>query len=319
MNQPEDRNQVVGNLTQLSRQDFSRAYRKGYMRAILNWVRNRNNELLPFDEVMRNTPIRGQHYIGIRQIETEKIIGSVSRYLDFDRAFLPRQTHTRSRWESIDRAFFQDVILPPIEVYKLGNMYFVKDGNHRVSVARERGQSYMDAYVIEIDTPLEFEQPSDIDSFIANHEYHEFIKQSKADRILPEEKLQFSIPGQYDKLLQHISVHRWFMGEKLQRPVSDEEAFLGWHKDVYKPLVKIIRKNEILEEFPDRTETDLYLWIIEHRWFLTEELHRRVSLEAAALNFTNKFSTRPFHHISQVFKWIKRKIRNKFINKTKVK
>lgn len=315
MNPSEEQIPKVGNLTQLSRHDFSRAYRKGYLRSILNWVRNKNNELLPFDEVMRNTPMRGQHYVGIRQIETGKIIGSVSRYLDFDRAFLPKQTHTRSRWESIDRAFFQDVILPPIEVYKLGKTYFVKDGNHRVSVARERGQSYMDAYVIEIDSPVEFETPGDIDSFIADHEYREFLKQSKADQILPDEVFRFSIPGQYDKLLQHISVHRWFMGEKFQRPVSDEEALLGWYKDVYKPLVRIIRKNEILKEFPTRTETDLYLWIIEHRWFLSEELNRRVSLESAALNFTNKFSTRPFHHISQFFKWLKRKIARRFSKK----
>ena len=58
-------------------------------------------------------------------------------------------------------------------------------------------------------------------------------------------------------LLQHISVHRWYMGEKLNRPITDEEAALGWYKEVYMPLVKIIRKHKILNEFPQRTETDL--------------------------------------------------------------
>ena len=86
----------------------------------------------------------------MKQIETDKIIGSVSRFQEFDRAFLPRQTHTRERWESIDKAYYKDVILPPIDVYQIGEIYFVKDGNHRVSVARERGQLYMDAFVVKI-------------------------------------------------------------------------------------------------------------------------------------------------------------------------
>jgi hypothetical protein len=136
-----------------ARQDFSHAYRKGFFHAIVAWIQHLNNDLIPYDEVRKRIPMRGQHYLGLQQIETDKIVGSVSRFNDFDRAFLPRQTHTRSRWESIDRAYFQDVILPPIDVYKIGDVYFVKDGNHRVSVAKERGQAYMDAYVVEMNIP----------------------------------------------------------------------------------------------------------------------------------------------------------------------
>ncbi len=91
---------------------------------------------------MQHIPLRGQHYIGLKQIETGKIVGSVNRYLDFDRAFLPRQINSRARWESIDSAYFKDIVLPPIEVYKVSDIYFVKDGNHRVSVARTRTGLY---------------------------------------------------------------------------------------------------------------------------------------------------------------------------------
>jgi hypothetical protein len=278
-------------LQQVSHQDFSRAYRKGFLRSIFSWIRRTSNELLPFEEVLKKIPLRGQHYLGYRQIETNKIIGSVSRYQDFDRAFLPRQTHTRARWESIDRAYFQDIILPPIEVYKIGEIYFVRDGNHRVSVAQERGQVYMDAYVIQIDIPGTIDETTNMNNLVLTHEYAEFLNRTKLDLLVPEETFRFSIPGQYDHLLQHISVHRWFMGEKLHRPITDDESVLGWYRDVYSPLVKIIRKHKILIDFPQRTETDLYLWIIEHRWYL----------ESAAVDFAKRFSTRPFRQIQKYF------------------
>ena len=309
MNDREKNNPAPGIFDQLSKNDFSRAYTKRFWRSLSAWIQNKNNELLPFEQVLQHMPMRGQHYAGLKQIETDKIIGSVSRFQEFDRVFLPRQTHTRSRWESIDRAYFQDIILPPIEVYKVGKVYFVKDGNHRVSVARERGQMYMDAYVTDFDTPGKVDENSSISSLLIEHEYAEFIQQTKLDRLFPGENFRFSTVGQYGKLLQHISVHRWFMGEKLGRPVSDEEAVIGWYTEVYKPLIKIIRKHNIMKEFPNRTETDLYLWIIEHRWFLGEELHRRVSLESAALHFAQTVpSSRPFRHLQQIVAWIKKKI-----------
>lgn len=279
--------------------DFSHAYRKGFVRAILSWIHRENNDLLPFDEIRKHIPIRGQHYLGLKQIETEKIVGSVSRFNDFDRAFLPRQTHTRGRWESIDRAYFQDVILPPIDVYKLGDVYFVRDGNHRVSVAKERGQAFMDAYVIEVDIPGTIDENVNLDNLIMVEEYAEFLNTTHLDEYYPDQNFKFSIPGQYEKVLQHISVHQWYMGEALHHPIEYADAVKGWYKELYLPLVKIIRKHKILDTFPGRTEMDLYLWIIEHRWYLSEEHHHAISLETAALNFAQKFSRRPLWHLRQ--------------------
>lgn len=308
-----------GNFIQQSRTDFSSAYQKGFWRSIFSLLQNKNNELLPFEEVLKHIPMRGQNYIGVRQIETDKVIGSVSRYNDFDRAFLPKQTHTRSRWESIDRAHFKQIILPPIEVYKIGDYYFVKDGNHRVSVAREKGQAFLDAYVTEIHTPVRIDKDTDINSLVMEQEYLDFIRQTRLDELYPDENFRFTIPGQYDKVLQHISVHRWFMGEKHNRPISDEEAVTGWYKEVYHPLLRITRKHNILQEFPNRTPMDLYLWIMEHRWYLAEEQKRRVSLESAAVHFTNNFSGRPFRHISQSWRWLKNRIKSIFKNNNRRK
>lgn len=293
-----------------ARDDFSHAYRKGFFRAIVSAIQSVNNDLIPYDEVRKRIPMRGQHYLGLQQIETEKIVGSVSRFNDFDRAFLPRQTHTRSRWESIDRAYFEDVILPPIDVYKIGDVYFVKDGNHRVSVARERGQVYMDAYVIEMDIPGTLDNSINLDNLVMIQEYAEFLNVTKLDEFYPDHDFRFSIPGQYDKVLQHISVHQWFMGEEQKHPIEYGDAVKGWYADLYRPLIKIIRKQRILENFPGRTEMDLYLWIIEHRWYLGEERHRAISLEAAATNFAEKFSKRRVRHLHQICNWLFRK-RNK--------
>jgi hypothetical protein len=294
-------------LFQVANQDFSKAYLKGFWRSIFSWIGQRNNELLPFDEVMKRMPLRGQHQLGFQQIDTNKIIGSVGRFQDFDREFLPLHSNIRNRWQSIDRAFYQDVILPPIEVYKIGEVYFVKDGNHRVSVARERGQRYMDAYVIQIDIPGTLESTANIDNLVLTYEYAEFLGKTRLDLLLPAVSFKFTIPGQYDKLLQHISVHRWFMGEKLNREITDEESVLGWYKSVYNPLVKIIQKHKIMEKFPERTETDLYLWIIEHRWYLAEELHKNVSLESAAMHYIRSLSTSPLKRFLQFLNSIKRR------------
>jgi hypothetical protein len=82
----------------------------------------------------------------------EQIAGSLNRYHEFDRAFLPKEDQLASRWQKVDRAFYQDVHLPPVVLYKVGEVYFVVDGHHRVSVAREQGQEFIEAEVRECAT-----------------------------------------------------------------------------------------------------------------------------------------------------------------------
>lgn len=269
--------------------DFELAHRRGNWRNILNWITSNRGELLPFDEVRTRLPVKGQHYVGMREIPVESIIGSVSRYNDFDRAFLPRQTHTRERWENVDVAHLQDTILPPIEVYQIGDAYFVKDGNHRVSVARLKGQAYIDAYVVKLEVPVDIDPSLDLDSLILKQEQGEFLEKTHLKEYRPNADVELTIPGMYSTLLEHIRVHRWFMGEKSQRQVTEQEAVVDWYDGVYMPLVEIIRKQKILRGFPHRTEADLYLWIIEHRWYLQEEYNSSVSLEEAARHYASRF------------------------------
>lgn len=286
---------------QAANSDFEVAVRRGFWRSVMSWLTQKSNKLLPFDEIRRILPIHGQHDTGLHTIAIEKIVGSVARYNDFDRAFIPRQRHTKSRWVSIDMANLQDVILPPIEVYKIGEMYFVKDGNHRVSVAREKGQAYIDAHVTEIITQHPITNADDIFDLILEQEKLDFYQKTNIDTIRPESGIELTIPGQYEKLLEHISVHRWFMGELKQSEISDVDAVAGWYDEVYLPLAKIIQQQNTLKEFPERTVADLYLWIIEHLWFLREQYQEEISLEQAASHFKQVFAKRPINRINNLF------------------
>lgn len=292
---------LLSMISNTARSDFEQALRKGFWRSFFSWFKGKENRLLPFDEVRRLLPYQSQHYLGMRQIPVRQIIGSVGRYQDFDRAFLPRRSGLGSRWVSIDMAHLQDIILPPIEVYKIGDAYFVKDGNHRVSVARERGQEEIDAYIIEIDSPVKIDENTNIDDLILSIEKTEFDSRTQLNDVRPYAKIELTLPGAYTKLIEHIQTHRWFMGENFHREVSIREAAGSWYDDVYQPLVQVIRDQGTLKEFPGRTEADLYLWIIEHLWYLREEFNRDVSLEDATHHFTEKYSVSPLKYIANLF------------------
>ena len=144
-----DGNVRQSHFVQIAAHDFERAHRKAFISQLISSLKREPNWLLSFEEVKEKLPLKGQHYRGIQQVPISDIVGSVDRYHDFNRAFLPTQTHTRPRWESVDIAALSDVILPPVQLYKVDNVYFVKDGNHRVSVARYQGVETIEADVIE--------------------------------------------------------------------------------------------------------------------------------------------------------------------------
>ncbi|MDQ4077799.1 MAG: hypothetical protein M3220_16320 [Chloroflexota bacterium] len=243
----------------------------------------------------------GQRYRGLEEVPLEKITGSVGRYRDFDRAFLPRQKQTRSRWLSIDKAHYEDVPLPPVELYKIGDVYFVKDGNHRVSVARERDQAYIDAVVTEIDTPIPITPDTDLEVIVREAERADFFVRTNLHHLRPDQTIRLTEPGQYEKLLEHIHVHRWYLGVENNREIGWEEAVQSWYDRLYVPLVNYIREQEILEDFPNRTETDLYLWIIEHRAHLRGDPDA-TPVEEAAFDFVETHSERPVKKIVRAVK-----------------
>jgi uncharacterized ParB-like nuclease family protein len=285
-----------------SKTDFDEAYFRGFIRSIEKWLGQNNTRLIAFNDILSHLSIRGQYDAGLQEIAIDKIIGSVNRYADFDDAFLPRQKHTRSRWEKIDRAYLRDEILPPVDVYQIGDFYFVIDGNHRVSVAKKRGQRWIDAHVVKIDIPYEIDRSFDFNQLILKKEQAQFYETTNLKKLYPDANIEMSIPGLFDRLREHIDAHRFYTSEYLQHEISYEKAVSSWYENIYLPLVNIIRERKILEQFPERTEADLYFWIIEHLAYLKAEHRQDVSFEEATQDFVVKFHPNFFKMI-----WLKMK------------
>jgi hypothetical protein len=276
------------------RGDYERARRKSFVRAIASWLRRSDNALLAFDEMRRGIHAQATRDGGLHEVPIDQIVGSVGRYRDFDRAFLPRQVRTRDRWESVDRAHREGTEVPAIELYKIGEVYFVKDGNHRVSVARERGQAFIDAHVIEVTAPAPVDSVEDLLDFIRDRDALAFYEKTDLLRLRPDARIELTLPGQYDKLLEHISTHRWYLGIEQKREIPYSDAVASWYDRVYMPTVGVIRKTGALRDFPNRTEADLYLWCTEHHWYLHQAAHPKgESLETIVSDYAGENSERP--------------------------
>ncbi len=270
--------------------DFRRARSKCLLRRAWGILSGHRTDLLPWEEVRDTLKLRRLIRRGIQTVPIAKIKGSVGRYKDFDDAFLPMNDGLSGRWRKINRAFHQDVNLPPVSLYKVGDAYFVLDGNHRVSVAREHGIRFIDADVQEAVTPVPVTADDiDIGTLATLGEYAEFLERTHLHLLRPNQDIRFSIGSGYARLLEHIAVHRYFMGLEQRRDVSEADAVTDWYDNLYLPVVKAIRKARILSEFPGRTEADLYLWIMDHWHFIKERGSCHVSPEQATIDYASRY------------------------------
>jgi hypothetical protein len=265
--------------------DAAQARRRAWVHDVLHWLRGESNELIPFDAVKELNPL-GEHYVGIQAIPIDAIIGSVDRYRDFDDSYLPKSEHNTDRWVNIRRLQLEGKSLPAIQVYKVGETYFVKDGNHRVSVAALEGQKFIDAEVIELDVIVPPERGDDLKDLIIKGEYAKFLIETKLETSRPEHtEIVFSTPGRYDILIDHIKTRQYYLGLNLQRDVSWDEAVTSWYDKLYSHMIVEIRNSKALESFVNRTEADLYLWMMDHRYFLTEKYGEDVGSKMSAESF----------------------------------
>lgn len=254
--------------------DFKRARSKAFFSNIWSVLSGRPTTLLSYDEVKEKLSIGGPIYRGVETVDLKKIAGSLNRYHEFDRAFLPKQDSSSDRWQRVNRAFYKDISLPAIVLYKVGEVYFVVDGHHRVSVAREQGQLFIDAEVRECATKVSITsdvRPEDLEIL---GQKVDFLKRTDLDHIRPQAKIKLTIPDGFLRMLEHIAVHRYFMGLDLKRDIPEDEAVAHWYDTVYLPIAEIIRKGDILKDFPGKTEGDLYLWILDRQHFLAKQEER---------------------------------------------
>jgi hypothetical protein len=137
-------------------EDFTRARRRHALDRLASWLRREPGEthLLRFDDVVSALGFRGEYYLGLRTIRLDTVVGTLEEAPGFDRGFRPASDRDRQRWEQLDLAERHGAVIPPIEVYRVGGLHFVKDGHHRVSIAIATGQEMIDADVTEILTQL---------------------------------------------------------------------------------------------------------------------------------------------------------------------
>jgi len=268
---------------QLALRDFQRARQQAAMQQLLARFRGDDPALLPFSEVKRQLHPTGETIEhGTHEIPLDKIVGSVSRYEDFTRSFLPKRQADQDRWAGLRVAMDEMVGIPPIEVYQIGDAYFVQDGNHRVSIARGIGSKTITAYVTEIKTRVPFSATDDPNELICKASYADFLQQTNLDKSRPGANLLMTFCGHYHNLLEQINVARKALLGGESRTDSTwgwEKAAANWYDQSYLPIIQVIRELGILHHFPERTEADLYVLLSERRDELELQLGWHVDME----------------------------------------
>jgi nucleotide-binding universal stress UspA family protein len=299
---------------QLAVQDFQSAHLQAKLQGVLARITGRSNELLSYEDIASKLILQGRSDKGIQTIPVAAIIGSVGRYTDFTRTFMPRRAEDRQRWANVKAAMLNPLGegVPAIEVYKVSEVYFVLDGNHRVSIARQEGWKSIDAHVIEIQTDIPITPDVQPDELIVKAEYADFLAQTGLNRTKETIDLKITTPGGYQKLLDEICVCRCQIQEEHQKEYSIQDSAENWYRDIYLPFAEAVRERGMMRWFPNRTITDLYVWMSEHRDELEKELGWAIRPEAAAQAVIQNKSRRATSEGSKIGSWRKARLLNRY-------
>ena len=246
---------------------FQSIQTKVFWQEVLSHLTGRHKELMNFDEIRSRLHLHEELYRGVVDVPLDHIVGSVGRYKDFTATFLPKKANMKDRWSRVYALANSMEGPPPIELYKVGDAYFVRDGNHRVSVARELDAKSILAHVVELPTTVPLRPNMSEQELEAAEAYANFLDETSLSRAVPDhESIELTVPTRYHELMGHIFLHERVM-EKLEgHALTTEEATADWYHTIYKPAIDLIRKYEVLElakgRKTPRTEGDLFLWLM---------------------------------------------------------
>ena len=272
----------------MARSDFGRMRNRETITRILSLLKAQRDEMLSLGDVRSLLRPESETYRGMQTIPLARIAGSEGRYRDFNRAFLPRHDKLMRRWISVDVAHYKDVHLPPIKVFEIGGSYFVRDGNHRVSVAKAQGAEFIDAEVISLATEIAVTPGMTLEALkraVIAFEKARFEDATGLQRQRPDGRIQLTEVGRYDELLGHIREHKWYINQRRPTEIPFEEAAASWYDTVYFPIIRIIRESRLLARFPRSTEADLYVYVGRHWGELGKRYGPLFTLEEAAEDF----------------------------------
>lgn len=266
-------------------EDFDAARFRAFTRSVSSILTRRARRLQSIEPVLEAAGLEGRSYGGVQEIPLDQVVGSAApaaKTGDFDPGFLPVNRRLRDRWTRIYQAMVEGDELPPIDVYKVGDEYYVIDGHHRVSVARSLGRATINARVVEVKTRAPLGRKRDAAALLRAAEYAAFLETTQLHRTRPEARLECSRLGRYDEILKHILGHGYFLGLELGHPVPLPEAAASWYDHVYKPVAAAIRKHKVLEQLPGWTEADLYVEITR-RWLKMSQVGQAAGPDPAVL------------------------------------
>lgn len=259
-----------------ARSQFQRVRRQAALREALASLTGEKTRLMAYDEVRSQLRYTGSAAQGARDIPIRAIVGSVGRYQDFTRSFLPINPKDEERWVSLRTYLEEGHPIPAIDVYQMGDAYFVIDGNHRISIARQLGIEYIPARVTEVKTRVPFSKNDSPEFVLCKSRYADFLTQTNLDSLRPGSNLLMTFCDQYDLLLSQIEVQRYFLWRDTQVEHAYPDVVAYWYDHWYLPVVELIRAHNLPDLFPERTEADLYILMTEHRLELARELGMQV-------------------------------------------
>jgi hypothetical protein len=247
--------------------DFGRARRRRALSRLSARLRGEPsdvNVILPFEEVVQALGRRGERRLGLQTIDLDSIVGTVDRGREFDRRFRPTSNRVRTRWERVATAQRRGREMPPIDVYRIGEVHFVKDGHHRVSVARAMGWSKIDAYVTEVITELGADRAIRLSDLPLKSHQRLFFERVP---LPPAERSQIELSDEWRYAALAEAVEAWGFrsiqghGEGLSRA----EVAEMWFHDEYKPVVEMLREADLVRR---GTETEAYMRVSALRYLI---------------------------------------------------
>ena len=246
--------------------DFSRARRSRLLAEIGRRLRREPDDvalMLPFEEVVESLGRVGQHDLGLQVVPLDAIVGSVDRTVDFDRGLLPTSARLRSRWERIAAAQRRGEALPPVSLYKVGDLYFIRDGHHRVSVAKSLGRKDIDAYVTEVTTRLRLGQDTLV-SDLPLKDHERLFRERVPLALQARERIRVTDPWDYGTLAEAVEAWGFRAMQNRGTYMDRREVARHWFEEEYEPVVELLRAGQLIAE--DETETEAYLRVAADRY-----------------------------------------------------
>jgi hypothetical protein len=247
--------------------DFNRARRRHRLSDLAAGLRREPddvNVILPFDEVVEALGKRGERRLGMQAIELDSIVGTVDRTREFDRSFRPTSRRVRRRWEGIAKAMRRGQAMPPIDVYRVGELHFVEDGHHRVSVARQLGLEVIEANVTEIVTEVPVDRDTRVrDLALKSHErlFFERVPLPRSAR----ERIKFTEKWRYASLAEGVEAWGFRAMQAAGEFMNRAEIARAWFEDEYLPVVDLLREEDLIGR---GTEAEAYVRVVSLRYML---------------------------------------------------